>query len=256
MLGVPLGTALGQWLGWRVAIAALAVVGVLCVAALLVVLPAAPGPAPGPGDEAGGPARASVAIIRSARWRRSALITAVVVIGHFAAYTYMPRWYAATAASKGAGLSALLLGLRRGGLTGNWIVGRYVDRRPGMLLLVLIAALVTALVLLVPVLGCGADRAGCSGLGRRLHGAAGGACSQRSCVWPRTPGTRPRRSTWSSFQIGIGGGALLGERLFSAGRLPSLPVLGAALALAAGLMVLAARRTFPSHYEEEAPIPV
>src|SRR5207253_888365 len=42
VLGVPLGTAIGQWLGWRVAIAVLSFGGMICVVALLRVLPALP----------------------------------------------------------------------------------------------------------------------------------------------------------------------------------------------------------------------
>jgi len=48
-----------------------------------------------------------------------------------------------------------------------------------------------------------------------------------------------------AFQIGIGGGALLGERLFGAGRLDALPPIAAVLAVAAGAVGLSARRVFP-----------
>ena len=47
-----------------------------------------------------------------------------------------------------------------------------------------------------------------------------------------------------AFQIGIGGGALVGERLVVAGQLHALPVLGAALAFVAVLITLSARRVF------------
>jgi predicted MFS family arabinose efflux permease len=49
-----------------------------------------------------------------------------------------------------------------------------------------------------------------------------------------------------SFQVGIGGGALIGSFLVGAGRLVQLPVVGLALAGLGTVMVLAARRAFPS----------
>lgn len=49
-----------------------------------------------------------------------------------------------------------------------------------------------------------------------------------------------------AFQIGIGGGALAGSILVSAGHLAELPVAGAALAAAGTVLVLAARCAFPA----------
>ena len=54
-----------------------------------------------------------------------------------------------------------------------------------------------------------------------------------------------------AFQIGIGGGAFAGERLVTGGHLGWLPIAAAALALAAGLMVLTAKDAFPRHITED-----
>lgn len=53
-----------------------------------------------------------------------------------------------------------------------------------------------------------------------------------------------------AFQIGIGGGALAGSIVVSAGHLAELPILGAALAAAGTLVLLAARRAFPSRIKQ------
>nr|BFE67393.1 hypothetical protein GCM10020092_006940 [Actinoplanes digitatis] len=58
-----------------------------------------------------------------------------------------------------------------------------------------------------------------------------------------------------AFQVGIGGGALLGERFVRAGLLAWLPALAALLALAAVLVVLASRRTFPAHLPAPEEVP-
>jgi predicted MFS family arabinose efflux permease len=49
-----------------------------------------------------------------------------------------------------------------------------------------------------------------------------------------------------AFQIGIGGGAFVGERFVRAGQLGWLPVLAAGTALVAGLLVIVSRRAFPN----------
>jgi predicted MFS family arabinose efflux permease len=49
-----------------------------------------------------------------------------------------------------------------------------------------------------------------------------------------------------AFQIGIGGGALFGDRLVVAGRLGDLPIVGAVLAAVAGAIMLAGRRRQPA----------
>jgi predicted MFS family arabinose efflux permease len=49
-----------------------------------------------------------------------------------------------------------------------------------------------------------------------------------------------------AFQVGIGGGALVGSLLVDTGEMAGLCVIGAALAAAGLLLVLAARRAFPS----------
>jgi predicted MFS family arabinose efflux permease len=55
-----------------------------------------------------------------------------------------------------------------------------------------------------------------------------------------------------AFQIGIGGGALLGERFVRSGELVALPVLGAVLAVLSGVIVIGARRAFPVQLPEPA----
>ncbi len=244
VLGVPLGTALGQWLGWRAAIGALAVAGAVCVVALPAVLPAMPALPQDLATRAGARLRASVTIIRSGPVAAVCLVTTVLVIGHFAAYTYIAPLVRRDGGLEGVALSALLLGYGAAGLLGNWFAGRHVDRRPGPLLTGLIAAMVVALAALVPVLGPAPTVAAAL-----LWGGAFTAvpvCLQ-AAILRVAPRARDAASAVYvvAFQIGIGGGALLGERLVSAGRLAALPVVGGLLALVSGVLVLVQRRAFP-----------
>jgi predicted MFS family arabinose efflux permease len=250
VLGVPLGTALGQWLGWRAALAVLAVGGAACVVALLMVLPKLPALPQDLAVRAGAQLKASVRIIRDGPVAAVCLVTVVLVIGHFAAYTYLAPLVRRDGGLEGFGLSALLLGYGAAGLAGNAIVGRFVDRRPGPLLVTLTALMALSLVVLVPVLGVVPTV-----LAALVWGGTFTAIPAvlQAAILRVAPQARDAASAVYvvAFQIGIGGGALLGERFVSSERLPWLPGLAAVLTVVATLCVLAARRTFPRH----APVP-
>jgi predicted MFS family arabinose efflux permease len=244
VLGVPLGTAVGQWLGWRVAIGVLAAAGALCVLVLLAVLPSLPALPQDLVARAGARLRAAVAIIRSGPVAAVCLVTAVLVIGHFAAYTYIAPLVRRDGGLEGVGLSLLLLGYGAAGLVGNFVMGRYVDRRPGQLLIGSITVIVIALVALVPVLGTAPTV-----VAALLWGGAFTAtpvCLQ-AAILRVAPHARDAASAVYvvAFQVGIGGGALVGERFVRAGHLAALPAVAAVLALTAGVIVLASRSAFP-----------
>jgi predicted MFS family arabinose efflux permease len=244
VLGVPLGTAVGQWLGWRVAIGVLAAAGAVCVLVLLAVLPSLPALPQDLVARAGARLRAAVAIIRSGPVAAVCLVTAVLVIGHFAAYTYIAPLVRRDGGLEGVGLSLLLLGYGAAGLVGNFVMGRYVDRRPGQLLIGSITVIVIALVALVPVLGTAPTV-----VAALLWGGAFTAtpvCLQAAILRVASHARDAASAVYVvAFQIGIGGGALVGERFVRAGHLAVLPAIAAVLALAAGVIVLASRSAFP-----------
>ena len=245
VLGVPLGTALGQWLGWRVAIAVLAAGGVICVLALLAVLPRLPALPRDLATRTGAQLRASVAIIRHRSVLLLCLVTAVLVTGHFAAYTFIAPLVRRDGGLEGVGLSLLLLGYGAAGLVGNFIVGRLVDRRPGPVLTALIAVLVVAVAALAPVLGAVPTI-----IAALVWGGAFTAIPVclAAGVLRMAPTARDAASAVYvvAFQIGIGGGAFVGERFVRAGQLGWLPVLAAGTALVAGLLVIVSRQAFPN----------
>jgi predicted MFS family arabinose efflux permease len=249
VLGVPLGTALGQWLGWRVAILVLAAAGTLCVAAVMIVLPALPALPRELAVRTRAQLKASVSIIGNRSVALLCLVTAVLVIGHFAAYTYIAPLVRRDGGLSGVGLSLLLLGYGAAGLIGNFVVGRLIDRRPGPVLTILLGVIVVSVATLAPVLGTAPTV-----IATLIWGGA--FTSIPVClaagILRVAPAARDAASAVYvvAFQIGIGGGALIGERLVEADRLGLLPVLAAALALIACLVVVAARQAFPNHVDE------
>jgi predicted MFS family arabinose efflux permease len=252
VLGVPLGTAIGQLLGWRVAVGAFALAGALALTALLVVLPPLAALPQDLATRAGARLRAAATIIRSRSVAAVCVITVLLVIGHFAAYTYIAPLVRRDGGLEGLGLSALLLGYGIAGLLGNLLVGRLVDRRPGPLLTAMVAVIVAALsvlalspgnvVTVIAVLAWGAAF------------TASPVCLQ-AAILRVAPKARDAASAVYvvAFQIGIGAGALLGERFFRAGLLDALPVIGAAAGLAAVAAVIGARGAFPSRVAVSAP---
>ncbi|MBG0568935.1 MFS transporter [Actinoplanes aureus] len=250
VLGVPLGTAIGQFLGWRSAVGLFAVGGAVCVVLLLAVLPKL-GPLPRDLEaRTGEQLRGAVRVLRNGPVARLCLITMVLVVGHFAAYTYIAPLVRRDAGLDGAGLSALLLGYGAVGLLANYVVGRYVDRRPGPLVLGLTVTVTISVGLLAPVLGPVPTV-----VATLLWGGAFTAIPVflAAAVLRVAPATRDAASAVHvvAFQIGIGGGAFVGERLISAGNLGALPLLAAGLALVASVLVVLSPAVFPARISRE-----
>ncbi|MFK8847809.1 MFS transporter [Streptomyces sp. Ac-502] len=147
VLGVPMGTLIGQLGGWRAAFVVVGVLAALVTGALAVLLP--PLPAEG-AVRLGGVLR----LFRDARVRTGLVVVALLVGGHFAAYTYV-RPVLEEVSGVGPGvISTLLLVYGVAGVAGNFAGGAGAGRSPRGTLVVISAVLAGA-VLLVPVLGVG-----------------------------------------------------------------------------------------------------
>jgi predicted MFS family arabinose efflux permease len=146
VLGVPAGTFLGSLAGWRWAFASLAGVTLAVTAALLLLLPPLPPEAP---VRLGTFAR----LLRTPGVGRSLLAVALLVTGHFTAYTYV-RPVLDRVPGLGAGtVSTLLLGYGLAGVAGTFVGGALAARDPRRTLLVIAAGLGTVVLLLIPAAG-------------------------------------------------------------------------------------------------------
>ncbi|HWS37410.1 MAG TPA: MFS transporter [Actinoplanes sp.] len=166
VFGVPLGTALGQWLGWRLSIGLMAVAGAICLVALTPLLPPMQ---PLPRDREaslGRQMRDAVLILRNSRVTGLCVITVVLVWG--GAFNALPVF-----------------------------------------------------------------------LGSAPMRVAPTSRDAASAVYV------------VAFQIGIGSGAFIGERFVGAGNLGTLPLLGAGLVFAGGLLVVMWRGVFPNRITAE-----
>ena len=250
VLGVPAGTALGQWLGWRVAVGFFAAAGAICVVLLLLVLPKLPALPRDLRTRTGERMRNAITILRNGAVARLCLVTTVLVVGHFAAYTYIAPLIRRDAGLDGPALSALLLGYGVVGLVANFVVRRFVDLRPGPVVIGLSATVAVSVVLLAPVLGPGPAMV-CTLLWGGAFTAIPVFLSTAALRVAPTARDAASAVYVVAFQIGIGGGAFLGERLVTAGHLGALPLLAGGMALAATVITALSPTVFPHRISAE-----
>ena len=250
VLGVPLGTLLGQQLGWRSTFWAITAIGVVALVGMATLVPSQPV------DRDGAGLRGEVGAFRSGQVWLSLAVTMLGFGGMFGAFTYIA--YTLTEVSGFASSSVpWLLVLFGGGLfAGNWLGGRAADRSVPRTLAVVLAGLTVvlavfaltagsqALTVVTLVLMGGFGFATVPGLQMRIMAYAGSAPTLAS------------GSNIAAFNVGNALGAWLGGLTITAGLGYTSPLwVGAALSAGALVVLLvadrAARRTAPARAERE-----
>jgi predicted MFS family arabinose efflux permease len=252
VLGIPLGTALGNLAGWR---AAAALVGAAAVVSTVALLSALPALIP---DADAGSLRARLAAIPAAlrSWSLIAVcaVTALVVTGHFTAYTYIAPLVHRDAGVTGVALSVVLLAYGIAGVGGLAVTGWATDRRPRLAAAACAGTVAVALALLATI---AQGSAAFTVAAIVLWGAAFIAipvCLQVAVLRVAPHSTDTASALYVvAFQIGIGGGALAGSVLVNAGHLGDLPITGMALAAVGAVVLLGARRAFPARAQDASP---
>lgn len=289
VLGTPLASVVARAWDWRGAfgvLAALAVVAAVLVRTLVVGAPRAQDDPRGrtrhgtadrrPGEGTGGPGAPAAGgealagpVAGSARGAlRSALavttLVGLVLVGHFAAFTFVTRLVEQPAAQLPGGVSGLLLLFGVASAVGVAVVGRIGDRR-----LVVTLAVTTVLVAgsLAALLAVGADPA-LAALVVAAWGLTTGALpplAQAAVLGFAGPAHRTTAGTLIPvvFNLGIAAGAALGSGIVDRAGPSAVPLPAAAVVLvaAAGLAGVArsGRRTsragLPSATPTVAPDP-
>ncbi|MFC4949154.1 MFS transporter [Pseudonocardia sp. GCM10023141] len=151
-LGVPLGTLVGQSLGWRGTFVAVALLGGVAVVALALLAPPVPGTAGGTGDQ-----------VRHALAPRVLAVLALHVLvfaALYAAMTYIVPFLEGVTGVSGQLVSVFLLVYGVANAAGSLVGGRFADRDAARTLVagtagIAVALLVLHLVGAVPVLVAG-----------------------------------------------------------------------------------------------------
>ncbi|MFG3391775.1 MFS transporter [Streptomyces parvus] len=203
VLGVPLGTFIGDAAGWRTAFLVMGVLSLAVFVLLILVVPPLPARAP---------TRLHVltGLLKGFNTRYALVITFLVVLAHFGAYTYVTPFLEGVTHVGAGAVTVFLLVYGAAGIAGNFLGGSAVVRHPRATFAAA-AAMIAAATLLLPL--AGTSRVGAVAL-LVLWGVAYGAvpvCSQtwfaRAC--PDSPEASSVLFT-ASFQATISTGALAG----------------------------------------------
>ena len=232
VLGVPAGTALGQWAGWRSTFLAIVPIGIVAGVAILRWLPAQAPQAP-------------ESLIRQLRGiRRPAvllpmLVSTICSASLFATFTYITPILRDVSGVSPHGVTTVLLLFGVGITAGNLIGGRLADWRQLPSILALTSALVAVLLVLAVVVVTPVGAAAAVAGWGLVHFACGAPLQMRVVD---AAGDAPHLASTvnqSAFNLGNAAGAWLGAQALVSG-LPyaQLPLLSAALALAAVAVTL------------------
>ncbi|SHF68586.1 MFS transporter [Streptoalloteichus hindustanus] len=140
VVGVPLGTLVGQTLGWRVTFLVVAGLGVLGLLGILRLVPEQPRPE-------GARVRHELAALRNGQVLLAMAMTVLGFGGVFAAITYIAPMMTTVAGFAGSSVTWLLVLFGLGMVAGNLVGGRFADRALMPMLYVSLGGLAVVLAL-------------------------------------------------------------------------------------------------------------
>ncbi|GAA2149418.1 MFS transporter [Nocardioides koreensis] len=249
VLGVPLGTLLGQQLGWRSTFWAITAIGVAAFAAIAVLVP-------GTRAEDAGNLRHELRAFRHGQVWLSLVMTVLGFGGMFGAFTYIAYTLTEVSGFAAGAVPWLLVLFGAGLFVGNLLGGRAADVDVPRTLLVVLAGL--AVVMVGFALTAGSQVATVVAL--VLMGAFGFATvpglQMRIMTYAGAAPTLASGANIAAFNVGNALGAWLGGLAITAGLGYTSPLwVGASLALAALVVLVgaerAARRTSARQHRTE-----
>ncbi|MDN3239980.1 MFS transporter [Glycomyces tritici] len=232
VLGVPAGTFIGEAAGWRTAFVVMGALSTAVLAALILTVPKLPPVRPTRMSELGG-------LLRGTGTRYALVLTFLIVVAHFGAYTYVTPFLEDVTGAGPATVTAVLLVYGAAGMLGNFLCGAVVSRYPRVVFAA-VAAAIAASTLLLPVFG--RDLPGAIVL-LTLWGVAYGGVPVCSQTWfaKAAPQSIEASSVLftASFQATIAIGALAGGFVVDRSSPATIMALGGGVAVLAALVVYA-----------------
>lgn len=241
VLGGPIGNAVGQALGWRSAFVCMAILGALTMVIIVLALPAVRSdtqPAPRHSTmqtNEPGPAASTLPGILAV-----CAIILLLVIGQTTFGTYMVPWLTDLVRLPAEIVPAHLLATGVAGFVGIWIVGRVADARPGISLYIGMVVVLAANAAFALVAPSGYLPVFLTAMVSSIAFAGVPVLLQARMMRVASPRQRTIAAALqtTAFNIGIGGGAVVGGLALESFGLVSLPWVACGLGVT-GLLVLA-----------------
>jgi probable sugar efflux transporter len=224
VLGLPLGRVIGQYFGWREAFAIIAVLAFTILILLYRFLPHLE-------SRNAGSLRSLPLLIKRPLLLGLYALTILIISAHFTAYSYIEPFMVRIGEMSDSAATTILLIFGLSGITASLLFNRFYRRSPTAFLLTSMGILGLSLVLLLPLSGSQFSMfllafiwgIGISGIGLSL---------QVRVLQLASDATDVAMAIYSGlYNVGIGGGALLGNQVMQHLGLANIGFSGSVLAL-------------------------
>ena len=206
VLGIPIGTMIGQLVGWRVTFLCIGVIAFCVMASLIYLLPAVP-------SMNTISLKAIPKVLKRPVLLNIYLLTAIIITGHFTAYTYITPFMLNVGGFSEQIVVSLLLAVGFSGMIGSLIFAKYAELHPTAILVMPVILLIICLLSLY-VCSFSLITAILQGMVWGLAITIIGMVMQSKVIDAAPDAADIATSVYSGiYNIGIGGGAFVGSQV-------------------------------------------
>ena len=206
VLGIPIGTMIGQLVGWRVTFLCIGFIAFCVMASLIYLLPAVP-------SMNTISLKAIPEVLKRPVLLNIYLLTAIIITGHFTAYTYITPFMLNVGGFSEQIVVSLLLAVGFSGMIGSLIFAKYAEPHPTAILVMPVILLIICLLSLY-VCSFSLITAILQGMVWGLAITIIGMVMQSKVIDAAPDAADIATSVYSGiYNIGIGGGAFVGSQV-------------------------------------------
>ena len=206
VLGIPIGTMIGQLVGWRVTFLCIGVIAFCVMASLIYLLPAVP-------SMNTISLKAIPEVLKRPVLLNIYLLTAIIITGHFTTYTYITPFMLNVGGFSEQIVVSLLLAVGFSGMIGSLIFAKYAEPHPTAILVMPVILLIICLLSLY-VCSFSLITAILQGMVWGLAITIIGMVMQSKVIDAAPDAADIATSVYSGiYNIGIGGGAFVGSQV-------------------------------------------